>query len=87
VIPAERIAGADWNKVNDFVGAMRSASGWVGDPAKVTNINGQLILVDGHHRVHAAMEAGVDVVYQMVRAEGLPGEMLRTVEQIANDAK
>jgi hypothetical protein len=87
VIPAERIAGADWNKVNDLVNAMRQAGGWVGDPAKVTNINGKLILIDGHHRVHAAMEAGVDVVYQMVRAEDLPQEVFRTAQQIANDAR
>ena len=64
--PAEKLDNFDFNVVTKYAGEMSQAGKWVGDPAIVTRINGQLYLVDGHHRVHAAIEAGVDVVYKEV---------------------
>ena len=41
-------------------------NGWQGAPIDVIELNGQRIVVDGHHRLAAARRAGIDVQYQIV---------------------
>lgn len=52
-------------KVDDIAASMRE-NGWVGDPIEVFQANGQNYIVNGHHRVAAARQAGVDVQYRVI---------------------
>ncbi len=52
-------------KVDDIAASMRE-NGWVGDPIEVFQANGQNYIVNGHHRVAAARQAGIDVQYRVI---------------------
>lgn len=41
-------------------------NGWQGAPIDVVELQGQRIVVDGHHRLAAARQAGIDVQYRVV---------------------
>ena len=41
-------------------------NGWQGDPIEVFHINGEDYVINGHHRVEAARQAGVDVQYRHI---------------------
>lgn len=47
--------------------------GWQGEPIKVVEHNGQMLIVDGHHRVAAARIAGIDVPYEVVDPSSVIG--------------
>lgn len=62
LVRTEALSGrASARKVNEIADSMR-ANGWQGDPIKVVEVNGQRIVVDGHHRLAAARQAGIDVL-------------------------
>jgi hypothetical protein len=72
----EALAGrASTRTVNELAESM-GGSGWQGAPIKVVVHNGQLLIVDGHHRVAAARIAGIDVPYQIVDSSSVidPGQ-------------
>lgn len=52
-------------KVDDIASSMRQ-NGWVGEPIEVFQANGQSYVVNGHHRVAAARQAGIDVQYRVI---------------------
>ena len=61
-------------------------SGWQGDPIKVVELDGQRIVVDGHHRLAAAQRAGIEVRYQVVDVSTVIGPgMWSSVDDILRD--
>lgn len=60
-----KTSGGTVRSVNQLAASMR-ANGWQGAPIDVVELNGQRIVVDGHHRLAAARRAGIDVQYQVV---------------------
>ena len=63
---AEALSGrASSRKVDEIAASMR-ANGWQGAPIDVVELQGQRIVVDGHHRLAAARRAGIDVQYRVV---------------------
>ncbi len=79
-------AKADLRTVRELAEAMR-ANGWQGAPIDVVEINGEKLVVDGHHRVAAAKLAGINVPYQIVDPASVirPGKWSST-QDILNDA-
>lgn len=62
----EALSGrASQRTVNEIAESMRT-NGWQGAPIDVVELNGERIVVDGHHRLAAARRAGIDVQYQVV---------------------
>jgi hypothetical protein len=62
----ETLAGrASQTNVDDIAASMRQ-NGWVGEPIEVFQANGQNYIVNGHHRVAAACQAGIDVQYRVI---------------------
>jgi RHS repeat-associated protein len=41
-------------------------NGWVGGAIEVVEHNGELYVINGHHRLEAARRAGIDVVYRVI---------------------
>lgn len=63
---AEVLRGrASQRTVNEIAESMR-VNGWQGAPIDVVELNGQRVVVDGHHRLAAARRAGIDVQYRVV---------------------
>jgi hypothetical protein len=70
---AEALSGrASQRTVNEIAESMR-ANGWQGAPIDVVELQGQRIVVDGHHRLAAARRAGIDVQYQVVDPSSVIG--------------
>ena len=70
---AEALSGrASQRTVNEIAESMRT-NGWQGAPIDVVELNGQRIVVDGHHRLAAARRAGIDVQYQVVDPSAVIG--------------
>ena len=85
--PTETLSGsADTRIVNQLADSMR-ANGWQGDPIRVVEINGERIVVDGHHRIAAARVAGIDVPYEVVDPASVigPGQW-SSLDDLLNDA-
>jgi RHS repeat-associated protein len=62
----EALSGrASQRTVNEIAESMRT-NGWQGAPIDVVELNGERIVVDGHHRLAAARRVGIDVQYQVV---------------------
>jgi len=57
--------------VSSLVASMRSV-GWDGPPINVVVIAGQMYILDGHHRTHAARLADILVRYRTIPIESLP---------------
>ncbi|WP_203793607.1 polymorphic toxin-type HINT domain-containing protein, partial [Cellulomonas oligotrophica] len=72
--------------VQEIADSMRSG-GWQGDPIRVVNLNGQRIVVDGHHRLAAAQRVGIDIPYEVVPPSSVvgPGQW-SSVDDILRDA-
>lgn len=72
--------------VQELTDSMRT-NGWQGDPIKVVELNGERIVVDGHHRLAAAQRAGIDVPYEVVGPSTVigPGQW-SSVDDILRDA-
>jgi Pretoxin HINT domain len=83
--PSHAISGRpSTNKVNEIADLMRSGE-WDGPAIKVVELNGQRIVVDGHHRLAAAKRAGVDIDFQVVDPESVFGRGgWRSIEDILN---
>lgn len=47
------------------------ANGWQGDAISAIEIDGQKYILDGHHRVAAAQQAGVQVQYNLIDSKDL----------------
>lgn len=56
---------ASSRKVREIAESMRSG-GWQGPPIKTVDINGRLYVVDGHRRLAAARQVGLDLPYEVV---------------------
>jgi hypothetical protein len=85
--PTETLSGsADTRLVNQLAESMRG-NGWRGDPIKVVEVNGERIVVDGHHRIAAAQIAGIDVPYEVVDPASVigPGQW-SSLDDLLNDA-
>ena len=64
-LPTHDLSGAaDWQLVGDIQRSMER-EGWQGDPIAVAQYNNDLYILDGHHRVAAALRAGIEVPYQL----------------------
>ncbi|XFA67183.1 RHS repeat-associated core domain-containing protein (plasmid) [Tistrella mobilis] len=63
--------GSSTKKVEEIAESMRS-DGYVGDPIKVVESNGNMIVADGHHRTAAASRTGTPVDVQIVGPESFP---------------
>ena len=62
----EALSGrASARQVTEMAESMK-ANGWQGPPIKVVEANEKLYVVDGHHRLAAATQAGVKAPYQVV---------------------
>jgi uncharacterized protein (DUF1015 family) len=48
------------------------ANGWRGDPIAVFEHGGEKYILDGHHRVAAARQAGIEVPYRSIPEADLP---------------
>jgi len=63
---SEALSGrASTRTVSELAESMRTG-GWQGEPIKVVEHNGQMLIVDGHHRVAAARIAGIEVPSEVV---------------------
>lgn len=57
-------------------------NGWTGDPVEIFEINGKKLIVDGHHRVRAAKQAGIEniptrtLTEQEINARGITRKQL-----------
>lgn len=61
-------------------------NGWEGDPIEIYQINGNNLIVYGHHRAKAARQAGIEnVPVKMLTEQELSGIYKRTPEQLLND--
>ncbi|MFF8279992.1 RHS repeat-associated core domain-containing protein [Streptomyces lateritius] len=67
----EALSGNASKRNVDNLTASMKEGGWQGDPIKVAQKNGELYILDGHHRVAAAKRAGIEVPYQVVPEEEL----------------
>ncbi|MBO9555128.1 RHS repeat-associated core domain-containing protein [Cellulomonas sp.] len=83
----EALSGrASSRTVAEITESMR-LNGWQGEPIKVVELNGEKIVVDGHHRLAAAKRAGIDVQYEVVDPSTVigPGKW-SSVDEILRDA-
>jgi len=82
----EALSGrASSRNVNEIAASMRT-NGWQGDPIKVVELQGQRIVVDGHHRLAAAQRAGIDVRYEVVDPSTVIGPgMWTSLDDILRD--
>lgn len=83
----EALSGrASGRQVTEMAESMK-ASGWNGPPIKVVEANGKLYVVDGHHRLAAATQAGIKVPYQVVEPSTVigPGQW-SSLDDIIRDA-
>jgi RHS repeat-associated protein len=65
-VRTEALSGrASAKNVRELAASMK-ANGWQGAPIDVVVLNGQRIVVDGHHRLAAARLAGIEVPYRTV---------------------
>jgi hypothetical protein len=86
-VRTEALSGrASSRTVQELTESMRT-NGWQGDPIKVVEINGQRIVVDGHHRLAAAQRAGINVPFKIVDPSSVigPGQW-SSVDDILRDA-
>ena len=58
------------------------SNGWQGDPISVFEEDGTKYILDGHHRVQAALRVGIDVPYEIVAVEDLPQFGYKTVDEL-----
>ncbi len=83
----EALSGrASGRQVTEMAESMK-ANGWNGPPIKVVEANGKLYVVDGHHRLAAATQAGIKVPYQVVDPSTVigPGQW-SSLDDIIRDA-
>ncbi len=73
-------------QVSEIADSMK-VNGWNGPPIKVVEVNGKMYVVDGHHRLAAASQAGVKVQYEVVEPSTVigPGQW-SSVDDIVRDA-
>ena len=64
---------------------MRS-NGWQGPPIDVFEHDGVKYILNGHHRVQAAMKAGIDVPYRSVPQSELPAFQYDSAEAVVRAA-
>ncbi|MBO0884304.1 MAG: ParB N-terminal domain-containing protein, partial [Mycobacterium sp.] len=57
-------------KVAEITDSMRE-NGWQGDPIETYKVGNQRYVINGHHRVAAAKQAGIDVKYRDISLEEL----------------
>jgi hypothetical protein len=82
----ETLAGrASQSRVDEIADSMRQ-NGWVGDPIEVFQANGQNYIVNGHHRVAAARQAGIDFQYRAITEAELLGYYPGGVSQLVSAA-
>jgi len=58
-------------KIAQYAGDMK-LNGWRGDPIAIFEHGGQKYILDGHHRVAAARQAGIEVPYRSILESDLP---------------
>jgi hypothetical protein len=85
----ERTHGLSGNvstrNVQDYMDSMR-ANGWQGDAISVFEHNGSKYILDGHHRVQAAMRVGVEVPYNSIPASQLSQFGYQTADDVIRAA-
>jgi hypothetical protein len=65
-VRTEALSGrASSRNVSGIADSMRS-NGWQGPPIKTVSVDDELYVVDGHHRLAAARQVGIDVPYDVV---------------------
>ncbi|MFD4218228.1 RHS repeat-associated core domain-containing protein [Streptomyces griseus] len=78
----EALSGNASKRNVDNLTASMKEGGWQGDPIKVAQSNGELYILDGHHRVAAAKRAGIEVPYQVVPEEELLGRYSGGIDEV-----
>jgi hypothetical protein len=68
-------------KIEDLVAKMK-VGGWQGEPISVFEHNGTKYILDGHHRVAAARELGLEVPYQTIPASRISEFNYSSVDEI-----
>jgi ParB-like chromosome segregation protein Spo0J len=62
-------------------------NGWQGPPVQVVEVNGKRYVVDGHHRLAAAKQAGIKVNYEVGDPSTVIGQgQWSSVDDIVRDA-
>ena len=56
--------------------------GWLDEPVEVVEHNGQLYIINGHHRVEAARRAGIEVQYKIVGLEVMAKYNYHNIEDV-----
>lgn len=62
------------------------ANGWKRDPIAVFEHGGEKYILDGHHRVAAARQAGIDVPYRRIPEADLPKFNYRDLNDVLTSA-
>ena len=62
------------------------ANGWKGDPISVFEHGGEKYILDGHHRVAAARQAGIDIPFRSIPESDLSSLGYKNLEAILNAA-
>lgn len=71
--------------VDELAEKMR-ADGWLGKPVEAVEYNGQLYIIDGHHRVEAARRAGIEVQYEIAGPEKMARRGYQSVDEVLHAA-
>ena len=72
-------------KIKNLAADMK-ANGWQGDPISVFEHGGEKYILDGHHRVAAARQAGIDVPFRSIPESELSSFGYKNLEAVLNAA-
>ncbi|XVV15800.1 polymorphic toxin-type HINT domain-containing protein [Actinoplanes sp. CA-131856] len=82
----EALSGAyDKQRVEEITESMKE-NGWVGAPIDVFEQNGNLYILNGHHRTAAAKRAGINVKYRLVPESELGEHNYRDAHEVVSAA-
>jgi hypothetical protein len=80
----ESLAGNASSRLVRWLTDSMETNGWRGDPIEVAQNGDDLFIINGHHRVAAAMRAGIDVPYRVLTDEEWQGYGYNSMQDIIN---
>lgn len=82
LLRTEALSGRSSSRTVTEIAESMRVNGWVGDPIETFVINGERYVINGHHRVAAAMRAGIDVQYRTLSIGELQAYGYRSADDV-----